>query len=328
MEIIKKTFVRILLLAVIVVTCNFIYVHTTYQDDLHDTGNVLLKFNRAVEHADALYFSASPNAAIAESDSDRRTIAQMMDDLLPGLKLEAVDTGGIHAGVYKKLIALIPEESDVKYVVVNMNYRSFGMDWIESDLENSIQKQMVFYNNRPPVINRFLQGLNYYDCATTKERKIRIQSHWKNDSLPFAAPRNNVIDWCAVEKWGDWTHPKRQLADAYIKNYAFPLLEENPRLKDFDAIVEICNQKNLKLIFVILPENLEEGEKLAGKELSELMRSNKNELVKRYTAKGVTVVDCFEQVADSCFIERGFPSEHYNQTGRMIVAKAVTDCIK
>lgn len=327
MDWIKKLVPRILLLFVIVALSNFLYKATTYDTDLRAEGNVLRKFEHAVEHAEALYFSASPNAAIHKTDADKRTIAGMMDDLLPDYQLMAVDTGGIHAGVYKKLIALIPEDSPVEYVVVNMNYRSFGIDWIESSLENSICKQMVFYNNRPAIINRFLQGLNYYETATEKERQERIQQHWKNDTLPYSPPRNTVTDWCALEKWGDWTHPKRQLADAYIKNFAFTLDESNPRVKDFDEIVSICEQKGLKLIFVILPENLQEAHQLVGKELTDLMTTNKNWLVDRYTKKGAQVVDCFNQVADSCFTERTFPSEHYTEIGRMIVAKAVTDCI-
>lgn len=327
MEMIKKIGIRILLLTVIVAVSNFIYVNTTYKTDLKKGSNVLLKFERAVEKSDILFFSASPNAATDQFDTDQRTLAQMMDYMTPTQAIEAVDTGGIHAGVFKNLIEIIPENSKVKTVVVEMNYRSFGYGWIHSTLENAIQKQLIFYNNRPAIVNRFLQGLNYYETISDKDREAIIQQHWKNDSLPFAPPRNNVTDWCAVEKWGDWTHPKRQLADSYIKNFAFILNEENIRIKDFDEIVSICQQKNLNLIFVILPENLEEGEKLVDKDLVDLMKSNKDWLVNRYQNKGATVVDCFDSVADSCFLERTFPSEHYNQVGRMIVAKAVVNAI-
>ncbi len=327
MEMIKKIGLRIILLGVIITLSNFIYKATTYESDLQAEGNVLRKFERGIEKADILYFSASPNASIHPEDTDQRTMAQMMDDLIPAERLEAVDTGGIHAGVFKKLIARIPETSNVKTVVVNMNYRSFGMAWIQSTLENAIQKQVVFYNNLPVIINRFLQGLNYYDALPDKERERIMQSHWKNDKLPFDAPRNNVNDWCAVEKWGDWTNPKRQLADHYIKNFAFVLNDQNPRVKDFDEIVEICKEKKLRLIFVILPENLEECEQLVDKDLVNLMKSNKDWLVNRYKTKGVELVDCFDAVADSCFTERHFPSEHYNQIGRMTVAKAVANAI-
>lgn len=327
MEMIKKITIRLFLLAAIVAVSEIIYTNTTYQSDLRSEGNVFLKFQRGITNADALYFAASPNASVHRDDIDQRTIGQMMDDFIPSLKLESVDTGGIHAGVFKHLIKMIPSDSKVKTVVVNMNYRSFGMGWIHSTLENAIQKQMVFYNNRPAVINRFLQGLNYYDAVSDHERERLMLSHWKNDKLPFDAPRNNVTDWCAVEKWGDWTNPKRQLADHYIKNFAFVLNEKNPRVQDFDEIVEICKEKNLKLIFVILPENLEECQKLVDKDLVNLMKNNRNWLVDRYSSKDVTVVDCFEAVPDSIFIERTFPSEHYKEFGRMTIARAVADVL-
>jgi hypothetical protein len=324
---VKKTGIRFILLLAILTVSNFIYRATTYSSDLRAEGNVLTKFEQAVDRADILYFSASPNAAIGIADRDQRTIAQMTDDLIPDLKLMAVDTGGIHAGVYKKLVQMIPEDSPVKTVVINMNYRSFGVDWIYSKLENAIQKQMVFYHNRPAVINRFLQGLNYYEARTDHERERLIQDHWSNDLLPFAAPKNTVTSWCEVEKWGDWTHPKRQLADHYIKNFAFVLNEENPRVKDFDEIVEIAFSKDIQLIFVVLPENIQEAEKLVDTDLKNLMIDNKNWLVNRYESAHVKVVDCFELVADSCFIERDFPSEHYTETGRFIIASAIANAI-
>ncbi len=327
MEMIKKIGIRIILLGVIVTLSNFIYKATTYKSDLLAEGNVLSKFENGIERADILYFAASPNASIHPNDTDQRTMAQMMDDFTPTKKIEAVDTGGIHAGVFKSLIEIIPENSPAKTVVVEMNYRSFGYSWIHSTLENAIQKQLIFYNNRPAIVNRFLQGLNYYETISDKDRDAIIQHHWKNDSLPFAEPRNNVTAWCAVEKWGDWTNPKRQLTDHYIKNFAFVLNDQNPRIKDFDEIVEICKEKKLELIFVILPENLQECEQLVDKDLVNLMKSNKDWLVNRYRAKGVDLVDCFDAVADSCFTERHFPSEHYNQVGRMIVAKAVANAI-
>ena len=63
------------------------------------------------------------------------------------------------------------------------------------------------------------------------------------------------------------------------------------------------------------------------KDLVNLMKSNKKWLLDRYTAKGVELVDCFDNVTDSCFTERHFPSEHYNQVGRMTVAKAVANAV-
>ena len=329
MEGVKKIGARILLLGAIILLSNFIYVHTTYEHDLDENGNVLQKLETGIEKSDILYFSSSPNATYSDlQDSDYRSISQMVDDALPNHSITSVDTGAIHAGVYKALIALIPQKSKVETVVVHLNYRSFGQGWIQSDLENAIQKQMVFYNSYPPIVNRFLQGLNCYDAVPQIERERIMLARWRSDQLPFDPPRNTVESWCAVEKWGDWTNPKRQLADHYIKNFAFTIQEGNPRLQDYDAIVKICEEKDINLIYVILPENLQEAEKLVDADLTELMYENKELLKDRYEEMGVTVIDNFALLPDSAFLERNFPSEHYFDFGRKKIAESIINVLQ
>lgn len=323
----KKIALRLVLLILIFLLSNYIYVNTFYEKDTEGYGNLLGKLNNGIQNADILYFSASPNQACAPTDKDTRSISKILDDELPSHSVMAVDTGAIHAGIYKKLIRMIPSQTSVQYVVVNMNYRSFGMGWIESDLENAIQKQSLFYNYNLPLWNRFLQGLNYYPTKTKKEREKTIQNAWKNEDLPYPFPRNSVNNWCEEYKWGDWQNPKRNLADHYIKNFAFVLDENNPRVKDFDEITEICREKNIPLIFLILAENMEQAEELVGENLVDLMIKNTDFLINRYESKGVIMVNQLNQVPDSCFYEREWPTEHYNFSGRYQIAKSTAEKI-
>jgi len=328
MQIIKKISIRFLCLIVIIYISNIIYKYTFYPQDAIKNGLLTTKLNYGIKNSDILFFSSSPNKAHPINDSDTRAISKILDDNLPSLNVTSVDTGAIHAGVFKKLINLIPNDNNIKYIVVNLNYRSFGIGWIMSSLENAISKKSVFYTNRPLIINRFLQGLNFYNPISKKERKEIIQRHWKTNILPFPAPKNNVIDWCAMEKWGDWTNPKRNLADHYIKNYAFVLDDSNPRIQDFDKIVEICKPKNIKLIFNILGENIEAAGHLVDSNLTKLMLKNKDYIIDRYIKKGVIIVDNFSKITDSCFYERIFPTEHYSFIGRKIIADNITKEIK
>lgn len=328
MNMLKKITLRLVLLIAMIPIFNCIYKATTYSYDLRKGPNVLTKFQKAEAEADVLYFSSSPNAMYSDMhDTDRRSIAQMVDDSVD-LKVIAVDTGAIHAGVFKKLIQLIPKNSTVKKVIVHLNYRSFGINWIQSELENAIQREMTFYTKYPPLINRFLQGLNAYAAIPNEERNEIMLSYWEENPLPFAPPRHNVQSWCAVEKWGDWKNPKRNLADHYIKNYAFTLTEDNPRLQDYDAITAFCNAADIELYYVILPENLEQGEALVDRDLIDLMIANKNFLKERYTAKGVHVIDDFDLLSDTAFIERTFPSEHYFEDGRRQIARSIIHALQ
>lgn len=329
MELAKKILPRLGLIVLITILSNFIYVNTTFEKDLSSDANILRKFEHALEKGDALYFSSSPNATYADGiDQDTRSISQMVNDSVNSLNIVSVDTGAIHAGVFKELIAMVPENGSIEHIFVHLNYRSFGIGWQQSELENAIQKEMVFYNNRPAIINRFLQGLNAYEAVDPKERKRLMLASWANETLPFEPPRHTVESWCALEKWGDWTNPKRQLADHYIKNYAFVLNEDNPRVKDYDAIVALCQEKGIELTFVLLAENLEQAKELVNQDLVDLMRSNKQWLVNRYGSQGVTIVDAFDAVPDAYFLERDFPSEHYFEAGRKIIASEIIKSLK
>lgn len=323
MDMAKKISIRILLIALIGIASNYIYTYTFYPSDLEKNGSLNEKLNYGMDNSDILYFSASPNTAYPKGDIDSRSISKILDDQLPQHTVTSVDTGAIHAGVYKKLIELIPDENNIEYIVVNMNYRSFGIGWMMSSLENNISKQSLFYSNRPPLLSRFYQGLNHYDALSKKERHQMMNNYWSTENLPFGEPKNNVNNWCEVEKWGDINNPKRNLADNYIKNYAFIIDENNQRVKDFDEIVELCKAKNITLVYNILGENLAYSEYLVDSDLTSLMLDNKNYLVNRYSQKGVVVIDNFDKVPDSCFYERNFPTEHYSFTGRAIIANQI-----
>ena len=47
-----------------------------------------------------------------------------------------------------------------------------------------------------------------------------------------------------------------------------------------------------------------------------------------HTMTGMIVVDNLEAVADSCFIDRSWPTEHYNETGRRIIARNLADSLR
>jgi hypothetical protein len=252
----------------------------------------------------------------------------MVDDSIADYKIMSVDTGAIHAGVFRKLIELIPVNSKTRKIIVHLNYRSLGIGWIQSRLENAILKEMPFYNNYPAIVCRYLQGLNAYEATSDEERERIMLNYWATKPLPFDPPKNTVKTWCAVEKWANEDVTKRQLADNYIKNFAFTIEEDNPRIVDYDKIVDLCKDKHIELIYVILPENLEEAAYLVDEDLSQLMIENKNILKQRYLEKGVTVVDCFELLGTEHFSEKHFPSEHYFEYGRQEIAKRIIEVLR
>jgi hypothetical protein len=278
-----------------------------------------------VQHADVLYLSASSNFAPEDTpEEDPRKISQFLSDHLSNdLRVEAINKPASHAGAYRHYLACLPNTAEVETLVVTMNLRSFGPDWVHSELETALNQANLFYNQRPPLLNRLLLSLKAYDNKSTEERQALRNAAWEHDPLPFDPPKHRVNAWCAVEKWGDWRNPKRQLADQFIKQYGFVVDDTHPRVADFDAIVAESKARNLFLVLHILPENMERAEELVGPELPQLMRMNADWLLERYRAMGVTVVDNLELLGDRHFRDRDFPTEHYDQAGREQIAAAI-----
>ncbi len=280
-----------------------------------------------VKNCDVVYTSASSNFSQAAHDNDMRKISQMMEAQLNEKSVEAFNIPGSHAGTHKLLLKLIPENSRIKTAVVTVNMRSFGLDWRYSELETPQNKRNVMYAKRPALLNRFLVSLNAYDNKSPIEREQEKLDLWETTPLPFEAPRSNVKQWFEVEKWGDWRQPKRQLADQFIKQYAFVLDDENPRIKDFEAITTLCKERDWKLVFHILPENIERTVELVDKDLADLMQQNAAWFTNKFEAEGITVVNNISLLPDSCFTDRDFPTEHYNDLGRMAIAKEIAKAI-
>jgi hypothetical protein len=119
------------------------------------------------------------------------------------------------------------------------------------------------------------------------------------------------------------------LACNYIKTYGFQIDEAtNQRISDFDKIVALAKERNWKLVFNLMSENVERAQELVGDDLVYLMKQNRDLLVNRYHKNGVIVVDNLEYVPDEEYIDRNWTTEHYAENGRRIIAKNVAVSMK
>lgn len=308
----------------------FVYKKIYWVPELKDQGHMLFNMLEFEWHNDALYIGESSNYWIAPEDSDKRTISDMINDSLDGFRLSGMQVPAYHAGMFLPVIKMIDTSSRVKHLVVTMNLRSFGQPWIYSTQEGSLMRSRCFYYSTHPLYNRMCATMGYY-CNPSAEKQDKLMLHaFEFDTLKtsYPLPFNTIKRWCEQEKFplpgGGEDFPKRVLADHYIKAYAFQIdVNTNPRIKDFDEIARICKEKKIQVYFNILAENVEWADSLIGKELVQLMRDNRDLLVKRYSSMGAIVIDNLELVPGEYFGEKTWTTEHYNQYGRMIVARNV-----
>jgi hypothetical protein len=334
---IKKIVIRMMVILVFLPLFNAVYVRYFWKDDLAAEADMLLDLMALQDSCEILYFGESSNFSYnAEKDSMPDRISDFIGYHFEGIRLGTINSSAYHAGIYLPLIKQISTQSKVQTIVITLNMRTFDQAAIHSELESALQKKAVMYEPRPPLLNRVLISLNYYDDTPLKDRDLQMWKEWTYDTLKsseVAFPYQTIKSWCAVEKFplseGGEDMKKRELADHYIKAYAFQIdPEKNPRIKDFDAIMKVAKKKNLKVVLNLMAENTAYADSLVGENLVWLMRSNRDLLVQRYTQMGAIVVDNLEVVPGWDYTDQNWTTEHYGQYGRQIIAANVAKAMK
>ena len=322
---------RLLLVAALVIGFNQLYSAYFWEDDLDIHAPMLPNLLAMQDTCDVLYFGESSNFTTASVDTNKASISEMIN-AGTDLNVGTINHGAYHAGMYLPLIKQITSER-VKTIIVTLNLRTFGQDVIHGGSESHLQKAARFYEPQPPLLNRTLAALSFYDDKSSHERDQLKWHDWTYDTLKSSVdsisfPTNTIRRWCEVVKFPDSNGiedmTKRPLADHYVKVYGFRIQEGNPMLLWMDEIHSYCLENGYRLIFNLMAENTQDAEAYIGKNLVWLMGVNRSMLVRRYERFGATVVDNLEAIDAEHFVDRAtFPTEHYDQIGRQIIANNV-----
>ncbi|MCB0736664.1 MAG: hypothetical protein KDC92_04055 [Bacteroidetes bacterium] len=318
---------------------NEIYKATIYRQDLDVFNPTLDNFFVNEPGADVLYFGESSNFHLEKPGAKKVRISDYIDSLLPSLQVNPVDNAGLEASNYLHILKNLPNLTSVKAIIVTMNLRSFGYTWILDDNYNFRSRSNEFAKKRPPLLNRLLVSLKAYDHYTHKELSKATGEHKTSDPInwPFKLSYNTLKQWnddCSQRNWEGFdsytAKEARNLASHYIKNFGFAInAETNERIKDFDEIVAFAKERNLKVIFHLLAENMQQAEELLGEEMIWCLNHNAELLVNRYhNGNDVWVTNNLNLLADSAFVDRHFPIEHYNNAGKKACAIQVVKWVE
>jgi hypothetical protein len=335
----KKVFLKFALVLLLLVAMNWLYEKLFFKKDLILYSDAVeMSWNRAADSSEIVYVGESSNITCAKYDKDKRKISDYLAEYYPSLKVGDITRAAAHAEVYYYLLKRIPEPSNIKTIVVTMNMRSFGAGWIYSKLETPLQKELVLLKDYPPLFNRFMLSFKGYDIKTGDERSLQIKNCWKSEKLeyPYKTENTNTAKWDRKiafsgikDKNGKKDQALTELACHYVKSYAFQIHEDNPRLKDFDNIVKLAQDRGWNLVFNLMPDNIDRADELVGRDLIFLMKYNRDYLLNRYgKIKNVLVVDNLNAVRSAQYVDQNWTTEHYDQDGRRLVARNVAIALK
>ncbi len=319
------------MLVALLVLLNYLYKFTLYPHDLKEIAPCAWQCKNLPPGTDVVYFGESSNFTVDPEDTVQLYISELVNYYAPQLKLVTIDTPAVHAGIYKIWIKQIKKNLP-KAILVTMNLRSFDAQWVHSKLETALIRSARIAKPDPVIWHRFLLSLKNFEDKTEAERDSLVQKEWRKTVLefPYKFKYKTVREWddaMANGGWlkedGSWDMDRIRLAAHFIKCYAFNINENHPRIKDFDEIANWGKENGVKVYFNILAENILLADSLVGKDLVFLMRQNRDYLVNRYTAKGAVVIDNLETAGINDFLDKDWPTEHYNSNARKAIAKKI-----
>ena len=337
-QIIKRLALKFFCVLLLLVAMDVAYYFTLYQKDLDQHCPIKLLSQKALtEQADIVYLAESSNGSHAPYDTSTLPISTLIGEMLPEQQVSNLAQNACHAAIYYDVLNNIPRSAPVKVAVVTVNMRSFGCEWIYSDLEPALQKWQVMMHPGPALYRRLLLGLSDIRPWNAAEREQLILEKLKEQTLTPTAtqPYRNASEWDhAFAQAGmlyngqPATGDTLALACHHIKHFALTLDETNPRIQDFDRIVQLCKKRGFTLVFNILAENTDQIKDWVGPELNQILHRNAEFVIQRYEPQGVIVVNNLDAVRSSSFFEHEFPTEHYDFEGRKAIARNVAKALK
>lgn len=328
----KHIAVRLSAAILLFAAMNWFYTLFFYAKDVQRYSRVKTHIDSAFAEGDIIYMGESSNTSFNPwTDTFTYSISDYLQMFVPGRKVKAITHESYHAGLFRQMFGLMPDQPKFKTVVLTLNLRTCGPSAVFSANEASNQQEALFYSRRPALLTRLFLSLKYYDNAPPPERERAKLQYWRTQLInqkPFVNAWSTVRDWYDHNPYNRDTVPEkiRNMADAYIKEFAFILDDRNPRVKDIDAIIQMLSNKGIRLVLILLPENRDYADKLFGHDLTQYMDANAKFLKARYSEiKNVTFIDMYPGPGGENYTDQWYPTEHFNAKIRRDIAFAIAN---
>ena len=372
-DIAPKVLLRLAVGAAVFFVANIWYVSSgLYKKERVKFSPVAGKLDSAFLHGDVVYLGESSNTSFNPwTDTFGYSVSEFLQMYLPQNRVRGVSHDGYHVGLFSQMLGLMPEhwaDSGRKTVVITVNMRSFGPSAMFNGNEASNQQEAIFYSHRMALLNRVFVSLHHYDSRDAREmeraktqwfrtKDLRLNggtgNHYGNTHGDLVSKgeecyRHNTVKWWLRDLQRQYAPVSGDadlarvmpMAEAYLKEFAFLLDEENPRVQALDAIVAKCKREQVNVVFVLLIPNYDHANRLFGAELTQLMDYNMDFLRKRFAGwekeynKGdfkVGYVDVQRLYGDWAggqhYTDQWYPTEHVDAHVRRFIAQKTAEKI-
>jgi len=260
---------------------------------------------------DVLMFGDSVLAHVHDKDDDRRTIPEILDDVLPQMEVGAVHHPAFQPEVYDAMVRYLTRgvQPGPRVLVVPINMRAFSTGW---HMEPRYQfEDLLWYLN----FEGWTYRLAYRPLQVFKALAPEV-SESEFRALPIYI--DGVVDGRVDEFLVDDSRRSR-----FRFHYRERLHPDHPKLRSLASIARSGRDAGFEVVFYVTPLNLRYGETVDGPGLRATVEANIRSVQAVLATWDQQALDLSAAVPPSFFVSSRTAGEHLNEKGRRFVAREV-----
>lgn len=272
---------------------------------------------------DAVYIGSSINFNKSRKDRDRRDIVEMINGHLENCNVLDVSRGGNNVELYDDIIKYINKrkKEELQYVI-ELSIRTFSPIYDEPANARSLkQDEILFKDNLLSAFYHPLKVFNYdFNVLTSTE----FDKSLIYDGDNYIGNLGDILTAKEASK-----NTEEVAAKKFFLNYMGHIQEDNPKIEALNYLLQYLKSSNKESFFVIMPENVEQGEVYHPKTFLERYKRNTNYVKNIIEKSGFRVLDLSTDLDSSYFTHALiFPNGHLDDRGRQYVGRSISKLIK
>ncbi len=266
-----------------------------------------------------LQFGDSLARHVSKDDLDRRTLAEMVADRLPDLRVGTIQGDGSSMELYESSVRYLARQATrPDRVLIPINLRSFSHEW-DTRPEYQFRTDRLRLRWGDTLALGFGTPLSlwriYPRNPLTHEQHLRLPV--EVDGRPLAVVRDLLEERRSIPGW-------EPLPSQFAFRYLYTLDPAHRKLESLGNIVDVCRGAGMEPLFYIAPVDVESGQAALGPMFRDRLGRNVDTLLRRLDGLQTKCLDLSRELDSAGFDWKpGFPNEHLNERGRLRVGEAL-----
>jgi hypothetical protein len=256
---------------------------------------------------DVLIFGDSSNWYASKNDKDKRTISEMLENMMPGCSVKSITHGAYHMEVYAAFCQyIVRQKRQPGIIIIPINMRTFSPEWDMNPRYQFTRQRIILEGGLKLAFYKPMRVLKYKFKTITRKEYLELPVYDGSQK---------------IGKLKRMKGPKKQ----FILKYIYSLSDGHRKVKSLLKITRLLSKNNIQMLFYLTPIDYQEGERRLPGRFKKQLNHNTTFLCSLISKE--SLLDLSLDLTRDYFAWKEIKSvnEHLNQEGRRYVAKKLAE---